>query len=266
MPLADNMFNQGLPIEVCNESDLIGEDDISGLHRNALGLNIPVVSELASEHPDEGATNETVEEPYFQFEFDAFVSQQLDVNSFPEEVNYSRLREASNETLYEGCTSFSKLAFILHLFHLKCMVKWPDKFFSMLIDLLHYALPQIQNFPSSHYQAKKLIMDLGIGYEKIHACPNDCILYWGEMKEKDSCSKYATSRWKSETYKDKVPAKVMRFFLLIPRLRRTYMSSKISNDMRWHDEFVKDARSVRLGLASDGFNPYRLMNTTYSIW
>ena len=70
------------------------------------------------------------------------------------------------------------------------------------------------------------------------------------------------------------------------------MSSKISKDMRWHDEcrhddgvlrhpadgqawkefnvrylgFSNDARSVRLGLASDGFNPYRLMNTTYSTW
>ena len=33
-----------------------------------------------------------------------------------------------------------------------------------------------------------------------------------------------------------------------------------------YPEFFNDACSVRLGLASDGFNPYRLMNTTYSIW
>jgi hypothetical protein len=46
MTLADNVFNQGLPIEVSNESDLIGQDDISGLLRDALGLNIPIVPEL----------------------------------------------------------------------------------------------------------------------------------------------------------------------------------------------------------------------------
>ncbi|XP_056698013.1 uncharacterized protein [Spinacia oleracea] len=73
------------------------------------------------------------------------------------------------------------------------------------------------------------------------------------------------------------------------------MSLKTAEDMRWHDterlgeddkkilrhpsdalawktfderhrDFALDPRSVRLGLASDGFNPYRLMNTTYSTW
>ena len=67
------------------------------------------------------------------------------------------------------------------------MFKWPDKFFSMLIDLLLDAFPQIKNFRSSYYQAKKMIMDLGLGYEKIHICPNNCRLYWGEMVEKDCC-------------------------------------------------------------------------------
>ncbi|XP_057251763.1 uncharacterized protein LOC125498631 [Beta vulgaris subsp. vulgaris] len=83
----------------------------------------------------------------------------------------------------------------------------------------------------------------------------------------------------------------MRYFPLIPRLKRLYMSSNTARDMRWHfdrkddkiithpadgeawkkfddryEEFAKDPRSVRLGLASDGFNPYRLMNTNYSTW
>ncbi|XP_056688501.1 uncharacterized protein [Spinacia oleracea] len=87
----------------------------------------------------------------------------------------------------------------------------------------------------------------------------------------------------------------MRYFPLIPRLKRIYMSPETAEDMRWHDterlgeddkkilrhpsdalawkafderhrDFALDPRSVRLGLASDGFNPYRLMNTTYSTW
>ncbi|XP_021850392.2 uncharacterized protein [Spinacia oleracea] len=147
--------------------------------------------------------------------------------------------------------------------------------------------------------------DLGLGYEKIHACPNDCMLYWGEFAGKSECHIcHRSSWWKNvkekegeSSVKDKgtckkgVPAKVMRYFPLIPRLKRLYMSSKTAEDMRWHfdrkdgniishpsdseawkmfdkryEEFAKDPRSVRLGLVSDGFNPYRLMNTSYSTW
>ena len=31
-------------------------------------------------------------------------------------------------------------------------------------------------------------------------------------------------------------------------------------------EFTLDPQNVRLGLASDGFNPFGDMNTTYSMW
>ena len=31
-------------------------------------------------------------------------------------------------------------------------------------------------------------------------------------------------------------------------------------------DFASDSRNVRLGLASDGFNPFRNMSTNYSIW
>ncbi|XP_021717375.1 uncharacterized protein LOC110685200 [Chenopodium quinoa] len=150
----------------------------------------------------------------------------------------------------------------------------------------------------------KIIKDLGLGYEKIHACPNDCMLYWGEFADEIKCHICHTSRWKTmkgkegdkiekgnESVKKGEPAKVMRYFPLIPRLKRLYMSSKTAEDMRWHfnreddkilrhpadgvawkkfdekyKEFSADPRSVRLGLASDGFNLYRLMNTNYNTW
>jgi hypothetical protein len=31
-------------------------------------------------------------------------------------------------------------------------------------------------------------------------------------------------------------------------------------------EFATDVRNVRLGLASDGFNPFGMLNVTYTIW
>lgn len=70
------------------------------------------------------------------------------------------------------------------------------------------------------------------------------------------------------------------------------MSSKMAKDMIWHDKerekdgllrhpgdslacksfdakylgFALDPCNVRLGLAYDGFNPFRMLNSTYSTW
>ncbi|XP_057250065.1 uncharacterized protein LOC130591152 [Beta vulgaris subsp. vulgaris] len=283
----------------------VGRDDIDGLLNAAFGVGSPqstneppLLNELDSDDED---INEMHEEVNFQFEVD---NEYVSINTDAEETKYNRLKEASKESLYEGCTTFSKLSFLLHLFHLKCMFHWSTESFNKLLELLLDAFPYIMEFPSSYYESMKIIKDLGLGYEKIHACPNDCMLYWGDFADKSECHICHTPRWQNvkgkqgdtsekgkETCMKGVPAKVMRYFPLIPRLKRLYMSSNTARDMRWHfdrkddkiithpadgeawkkfddryEEFAKDPRSVRLGLASDGFNPYRLMNTNYSTW
>ncbi|KAL2894401.1 polyprotein [Bienertia sinuspersici] len=228
-----------------------------------------------------------------------------EVHDEKEKVKFERLLEASNKGLYEGCTTFSKLSFLLRMFNIKCMFHLPGECFDMLLELLIEAFPHIMQFPSSYYESKKMINHLGLGYEKIDACPNNCILYRGEFSDKNECPICHASRWKKKSKggetsgentnaKNNEPAKVLRYFPLIPRLRRLYMSSKTAEDMIWHGkdreekkdgklrhpsdalawkafderyrDFSSDLRSVRLGLASDGFNPYRLMNTTHSTW
>ncbi|KAG8482728.1 hypothetical protein CXB51_024209 [Gossypium anomalum] len=150
---------------------------------------------------------------------------------------------------------------------------------------------------------KRLIKDLGLGYDKIHSCPNDCMLYWGDQKNQQSCHVYGKSRWMNSNTEDvntdeggaqlrKKPVKVLRYFPLIPRLQRLFMSSKTAESMRWHNDqrtddgllrhpadslawksfdskflsFASDPRNVRLGLAADGFNPFKIMSTSYSTW
>ena len=41
--------------------------------------------------------------------------------------------------------------------------------------------------PLSMYEAKKTLNALGMEYKKIHACPNDCILYRNELNDASSC-------------------------------------------------------------------------------
>ncbi|XP_021302504.1 uncharacterized protein LOC110430009 isoform X4 [Sorghum bicolor] len=88
------------------------------------------------------------------------------------------------------------------------------------------------------------------------------------------------------------PAKVLRYFPLIPRIQRLFSTTKTSDDMRWHDDgrtkeeklrhpadgdawkdfndrnpdFAEDPRNIRLGLASDGFNPFGNKNLKHSTW
>ncbi|KAL3838469.1 hypothetical protein ACJIZ3_023060 [Penstemon smallii] len=171
----------------------------------------------------------------------------------------------------------------------------------MLLEVLRKALPSGKTLPQSYYEAKKIIKNLGLHYKKIHACVNDCILYRKEYEKEEQCPKCFSPRYKfNEVYSStigrkkgsKIPQKILRYFPLKPRLQRLFISKKTALDMRWHKErrvddgilrhpadaeewkefdklhesFAEDPRNVRLGLATDGFNPFSNMSTSYSTW
>ena len=122
------------------------------------------------------------------------------------DAGHRRLVEQAEQELYPKA-KYSKLSFILHLLHLKSMHGWPIKSFDMLLQLLVTVFPQINPFPSSWSKCKQLKKDLGLSYEKIHACPNDCILYWDGREHQEECDKCHLSRWKDKD--KKLPNKVL---------------------------------------------------------
>ncbi|KAG8481745.1 hypothetical protein CXB51_026629 [Gossypium anomalum] len=218
-----------------------------------------------------------------------------------EAAKFYNLLNEMNEELYEG-SKYSKLSFCICLFHLKCLGGWTGNSFTMLLEFLREMFP-FAKIPQSCQDMKRLIKDLGLGYNKIHSCPNDCMLYWGDQKNQQSCHVCGKSRWMNSNTEDvntdeggaqlrKKPVKVLRYFPLIPRLQRLFMSSKTAESMTWHNDqriddgllrhpadslawksfdskfssFASDPRNVRLGLAADGFNPFKIMSTSYSTW
>ncbi|XP_051199238.1 uncharacterized protein [Lolium perenne] len=208
-----------------------------------------------------------------------------------------KLEAESRQELYPGCKNFSKLRFLVRLLHTKMLGGWSDKSFNLLLDLLKEAYPE-SAIPKNCNEAKKLVKCMGLGYVKIDACENDCILFWKDNASANSCPKCKASRWKSErkhadgTRVHKVPKKVLRYFPIKKRLQRLFACSRTAALTRWHAEdrtqdgllrhpadsllwkdfedknpkFAKDSRSIRLALATDGFNPFRSMNLSYSIW
>lgn len=161
-----------------------------------------------------------------------------------------------DKELYPGCKKFNRLSFLLHLNHIKCRFELPNESFDMILKLVKEALPEGETLPNSLRESQKIIEGLGLKYEKIDACPNDYMLFWKEKAKDEECSICHASRWKVEERtseenssaskkKKKIPAKVLRYFPLNPRLQRLFMSSKIANDMTWHHKERKKDEILR---------------------
>ncbi|WCJ40469.1 hypothetical protein M5689_021385 [Euphorbia peplus] len=231
---------------------------------------------------------------------DVPIDNDVDFDGTPSEpkgdaAEFYRLLNEAKEKLHSGC-EMSKLAIIVKLLHMKSFHRWTNKSFDDLLGLLREVIPNGKhNLPESYSSAKKYIRRLGLHYEKYDVCENHCTLYWGPFANATSCQICGLSRWKSgDTSNDnkKIPHKVLRYFPLKPRLQRLFMSNEMASNMRWHAEqrveddtmshpadtpawksfddehenFASDPRNVRMGLATDGFQPFGNMSSQHSIW
>ncbi|XP_048596428.1 uncharacterized protein LOC106359135 [Brassica napus] len=198
--------------------------------------------------------------------------------------------------LYPSCVNHSKLSAIVSLFRLKTQNGWSDKSFNDLLETLPEMLPEENVLHTSLYDVKKFLKSFDMGYEKIHACVNDCCLFRKRFKKLEKCPKCKASRWKTNMHtgekKKGVPQKVLRYFPIIPRLKRLFRSEEMAKNLRWHfsnkssdgklrhpvdsvtwdqmnakyPAFAAEERNLRLGLSTDGFNPFNMKNSMYSCW
>ncbi|XP_021974739.1 uncharacterized protein LOC110869833 [Helianthus annuus] len=215
---------------------------------------------------------------------------------------YEKLRkllEDEEKPLYVGCKKYSKLRDVLRLSTLKSTHGWSDKSFTDLLVLLNDMLPEGNELPLSLYQARKMMCPMGLEVERIHACPNDCMLYRNEFKNDHTCFNCGASRYKRKSETDEVdddvtkngpPAKVLWYLPIIPRLKQIFANEKESKLLRWHSddrindgklrhvpdspqwrtidymypEFGNEIRNIRFGLSSDGINPFGNMSSCHS--
>ncbi|XP_071704067.1 uncharacterized protein [Rutidosis leptorrhynchoides] len=220
-----------------------------------------------------------------------------------DENDFDKLQQSftdSEKPLYAGCTKFTKLSAVLRLVNLKANNNWSDKSFTSLLELLHDMLPEDNELPVSYYQAKKVMCPMGLEVQRIYACPNDCILYRNEYKDLHECPVCGVSRYNkkkqteldSNVTKNGPPANLLWYFRIIPRLKRLFGSAKDAKLLRWHaeerkkdgklrhvadssqwrnidnvyTEFGQEVRNIRLGLSSDGINPFINMSSRHSTW
>ena len=146
--------------------------------------------------------------------------------------------------------------------------------------------------PESRDDARQVLRKLGMDYNCIHACPNDCVLFRGEFELLATCPKCGADRYRNDLQGQTVPQKVLRHFPLIPRVRHIFRTKSFAKLTTWHAEnrstdgvqrtpadseawhhidetfpdFAREARNLRFGLAMDGVNPFGLRSTSYSVW
>ncbi|RVW62423.1 hypothetical protein CK203_064180 [Vitis vinifera] len=163
------------------------------------------------------------------------------VNCMNDPQVFGRLLEDAKKPLYPGCMKYTKLSALVKLYNLKARYGWFDKGFLELLQLFQLLgdmLPLNNEMSLSMYEAKKTFSALGMEYKKIHACPNDCILYRNQYKDVIACPTCGKSRWKINNEEGKikkgVPAKVLWYFPPIPRFKRMFQSSETAKHRIWH--------------------------------
>nr|XP_004488447.1 uncharacterized protein LOC101493360 [Cicer arietinum] len=183
--------------------------------------------------------------------------------SFQRAHVFDSLCNDKEEALYPGCTNFTRLFAVLRLFNLKARNGWTDKSFTELLESLKEMLPEDNTLPNRYYEAKKIL------------CPM--------VKDGDSnCDESTTG----------CPAKVLWYLPIIPRFKRLFLNVNDAKNIRWHaderqhdgklchpadslqwkkvdelyPEFGNEPRNLRLGLATDGMNPYGNLSSNHSSW
>ena len=147
--------------------------------------------------------------------------------------------------------------------------------------------------PPTWEEAKKLLTSMGMDYHRIHACCNDCILFFNEYEQMLECPKCGSKRYREYVLGEAIPVKVLRHSPIIPRIKSMFRYKSIASLMTWdkssrstddvlrvpadspalrHIEetwptFKKEPRSLHFGLAmEDGVNPFGLWSSSWSTW
>ncbi|XP_073151945.1 uncharacterized protein [Henckelia pumila] len=209
------------------------------------------------------------------------------------------LIKSSEKAIWEGNPhGHSLLSVLARLLKMKQEHNMSERNFDDMCKLMSELCPAKNHMPSSFNSTKKFIKDLCLPVEKIDSCKNNCMIYWGTDSDLTECKicehpRYKPSRRRENHNRSKqTPYKRMYYFPITPRLQRLYASTATASHMRWHHDhhfdgdtmthpsdslawchfdethpgFADEIRNVRLGISTDGFQPFGQTGQQYSTW
>ena len=108
---------------------------------------------------------------------DNFGGENLDGETAEDSEFRQKLKDAETP-LYSTCSNYTKVSAIMGLYRIKVKSGMSENYFAQLLTLVHDMLPKENVLPQSTDAMKKFLKIFGFGYDVIHACKNDCILYF----------------------------------------------------------------------------------------
>ena len=96
-------------------------------------------------------------------------------------------------------------------------------------------MPTGNHLPETRRKARQVVTGLGMDYDRIHACVNDCVLFRNEHAGLDVCPECGEPRYKEGMQGTTIPRrKVLRHFPLNPRIQHMFRSRGTSELLTWH--------------------------------
>lgn len=224
------------------------------------------------------------------------IEGQFEGSETNEDSEFMKKLKDAETPLYTRSPNHTKVSAIMGLYRIKVKSGMSANYFDQLLTLVHDFLPQDNVLPKSTDEMKKFLKIFGFGYDMIHACKNDCILYRKQYEKMEICPRCSASRWETDKHtgeeKQGIPVKVLRYFPIKERLKRMFRSKRMAEESRWHfsnarvdgtlrhpvhsltwaqgndkwPDFAAEPRNLRLGLSTDGMNPFSIQSTNHSTW
>jgi hypothetical protein len=94
----------------------------------------------------------------------------------PEVQKFFDMLRASEEPLHKH-TIVSVLAFVTRITSIKSKFAFSNKCYKELLSLFRDVLPSNHKMSKDMYQSKKLLSALGMEYEKIDVCKDNCMIF-----------------------------------------------------------------------------------------
>jgi hypothetical protein len=119
-----------------------------------------------------------------------------DYETEKERLQFEQMLQDYKKLVYLNCEDDQKkLGSTLELLRWKAENGVTDSGFNKLLIMMKKLLPRDNELLASTYEAKKLVCPLGLDVQKIHACPNNCILYRGKEYENLDACPVCTALW-----------------------------------------------------------------------
>jgi len=123
---------------------------------------------------------------------------------------FFEMLDAAKQPLYQGFKDgHSPLSSASRLMALKTDYNLAEECVDAIADFVKDVLPEDNLAPGSYYEVQKLVAGLGLPYQVIDVCIDNCMIYWRADENRERCKFCRKPRYQDTTGRVPVPYKRM---------------------------------------------------------